>query len=166
MARLDIGKGLDTVIKAYQETGKKITPIMKQAVYPAAGYLAKKITAELQALPTVDGEDGKPPYAPPGVQLRYISSVQKKDLLNGFGISPFENKNVYINVKLGFDGYGSYPTKNWPNGIPNPLLIRSLCKGTKFLKKNDFISKLVRNETKNVEDMLDQKFNEILEKEL
>lgn len=166
MARLELGKGMDIVINAYRSTSKKVTPIIKEAVYPAAGYLAKKIAAGIQELPTVDGKNGKPPYAPPGHKLNSISSVQKKDLLNGFGISKFENKNGYVNVKLGFDGYGSYPTANWPNGIPIPLLIRSLSKGTDFLKKNDFITKIYNREKKTVEKQLEDNFNKIISKEL
>lgn len=166
MARLEVGKGIDLIVSQYAKTATKITPIIKQAVYPAAGYMYKKIRAALNELPTVDGKDGKPPYMASGYKLDSISSVQKKDLLNGFGISKFENRDGYINVKIGFDGYGSYATKNWPHGIPNALLIRSLSKGTDFLKKNDFVTKITNREKKAVEKQLEENFNKIISKEL
>lgn len=166
MAKLEMGKGLELTLKNYQKASGNITSTIKRAVYPAAGYLAKKISAALNELPTVDGKDGKPPYMAPGYKANSISSLQKKDLIKGFGISAFEEKNGYINVKLGFDSYGSYPTKNWPRGIPNALLIRSLEKGTDFLKKNDFITKIYRREKKAVEKQLEENFNELISKEL
>ncbi len=166
MARMEIGKDIDLTIKSYQKAAKNITATIKQAVYPAAGYLANKIAAGLKELPTVEGKDGKPPYMAPGYKLDSISSIQKQDLINGFGISKFENKNGYINVKIGFDGYGSYPTRNYPQGIPNPLLIRSLSKGTSFLKKNNFITKIYNREKKTVEKQLEKNFNELISKEL
>lgn len=166
MARLEVGKGIGMIVSQYAKSATKITPIIKQAVYPAAGYMYKKIRSELNELPTVDGKDGKPPYMMAGYKLDSISSIQKKDLLNGFGISKFENRDGYINVKIGFDGYGSYATKNWPRGIPNALLIRSLSKGTDFLKKNDFITKIYNREKKTVEKQLEENFNKIISKEL
>lgn len=166
MARMEIGKGLELTIKSYQKASKNITATIKQAVYPAAGYLADKIAAGLNELPTVEGKDGKPPYMAPGYKLDSISPVQKQDLIKGFGITAFENKNGYINVKLGFDGYGSYPTKKHPRGIPNALLIRSLEKGTDFLKKNNFITKIYNREKKTVEKQLGKNFNELISKEL
>lgn len=166
MARMEIGKGIDLTIKSYQKASKNIAATIKQAVYPAAGYLADKIAAGLNELPTVEGKDGKPPYMAPGYKLDSISPVQKQDLIKGFGITAFENKNGYINVKLGFDGYGSYPTKKHPRGIPNALLIRSLEKGTDFLKKNNFITKIYNREKKTVEKQLGKNFNELISKEL
>lgn len=166
MARMEIGKGIDLTIKSYQKASKNITATIKQAVYPAAGYLADKIAAGLNELPTVEGKDGKPPYMAPGYKLDSISPVQKQDLIKGFGITAFENKNGYINVKLGFDGYGSYPTKKHPRGIPNALLIRSLEKGTDFLKKNNFITKIYNREKKTVEKQLGKNFNELISKEM
>ena len=166
MARMEIGKGIDLTIKSYQKASKNIAATIKQAVHPAAGYLADKIAAGLNELPTVEGKDGKPPYMAPGYKLDSISPVQKQDLIKGFGITAFENKNGYINVKLGFDGYGSYPTKKHPRGIPNALLIRSLEKGTDFLKKNNFITKIYNREKKTVEKQLGKNFNELISKEL
>lgn len=166
MARLTVGKGLQLTIQSYKNLSGKLSGIIKRSVYPVAGDLAGKITKELKNLPVVDGKDGLPPYAPKGYKLNSISSVQRKDLLNGFGISRFKNENGFINVKMGFDGYGSYKTKKHPHGIPNALLIRSLCKGTDFLKRNDFISRTYRANEKRLEKDLESYFNDLIRREL
>ena len=51
------------------------------------------------------------------------------------GISPIKHDGDYINAKVGFDGYGSIPTKKYPKGVPNQLVARSVNSGTSFLKK-------------------------------
>lgn len=166
MARMEVGKGIEISMKIIANASKSTTQMMKRAVYPVAGFMADKISAALSSLPTVDGKDGKPPYARPGEKLSSISSVQKQDLIKSFGISRFENQNGFINVKLGFNDYGSYPTKAHPKGIPNALLIRSLEKGTSFLKKNNIITKTVKANQKAAERMLEENLKKIIEKEL
>ena len=60
------------------------------------------------------------------------------------GLAPIQEKELgYINTKLGFDGYGSVPTKSHPNGIPNTLLMRSIESGTSFRKKNAVVRRSV-----------------------
>ena len=47
-----------------------------------------------------------------GEKLTGLSSRQKKDLANGVGLADMKVELGYVNTKLGFNGYGSQPTKN------------------------------------------------------
>ncbi len=168
MARLEIGKGIALTISGYEKVEKRLQSFIKPAVYHGAAFMSKEIMQSLKALPTYDRKDGSglPPFIAAGKKANSISSVQKKDILEGFGIASFENNNGFINVKIGFDGYGSYETKSFPNGIPNVLIMRSLEKGTKFLKKNNVVTKAVKNNEKKTVKILEEEFNNRIERKL
>ena len=168
MARLEVGKGIHLTISAYQKTEKKLQSYIKPSVYQGAAYMSKKIVAALEALPTQDrkGGSGLPPYIKEDKKANSISTIQKQDIINGFGIASFENKKGFINVKIGFDGYGSYRTKSFPQGVPNVLVVRSLEVGTDFLKKNNIVTRTVKaNENKTIK-ILEEEFNKRIAKEL
>jgi hypothetical protein len=168
VAYLDIGKGIKLTINSYDRLDQGLEGCIKPAVYNGAAYMSKEIMNALQALPTYDRKDGSglPPYMPNGQKAHSISSVQKQDIINGFGIAAFENKNGFINVKIGFDGYGSYKTKSFPRGIPNVLIVRSLEKGTKFLRKNNFVTRTVKSSYNKTIKILEEEFNKNISKEL
>lgn len=166
MAKMTVGKGVGVTIDKFENVSKQLSNYMKPAIYKASGFMIKKINAALKSLEVVDGKKGLPPYAAPGSKLQSISSVQKQDLINGLGIAGFSNDNGFLNVKIGFDGYGSYPTQSHPNGIPNVLLIRSLENGTSFLKRNPVITNTVNANRKQTEKILEDEFNKIITKEL
>ena len=172
MAKLIVGKEVANVIALYRKAGGRIDACAKRAVYKGAGQMADAIKQELKALPTVSDKNGLPPYAPAGTKLKSISKVQKRDLIDSLGISGFdkgERGDVtvggYISVKIGFDGYGSYPTKSYPEGIPNQLLMRSLEKGTSFLKKNSVVTKTVKRMRQTVEITIADEMMKLLKKE-
>lgn len=168
MARFEVGKGINLTIGAYEKAEKNLLSNIKPAVYQGAGFLSKQIVQSLQSLQTYDRKDGSglPPFLATGKKANSISSVQKKDIIKGFGIASFENNNGFINVKIGFDGYGSYKTKSFPNGIPNVLIVRSLEKGTEFLLKNNVVTKAVKNNEKKTIKILEEEFNRRIKKEL
>ncbi|GFI71513.1 hypothetical protein IMSAG250_00718 [Clostridiales bacterium] len=168
MARLEIGKGIDLTISGYKKAEQKLQSYIKPSVYKGAAYMSEKIVSALEALPTQDRKDGSglPPFMRKGKKASGISTIQKQDIINGFGIAAFENKNGFINVKIGFDGYGSYRTNSFPQGIPNVLVVRSLEIGTDFLKKNSVVTQTVKaNENKTIK-ILEEEFNKRVTKEL
>ncbi len=116
---------------------KESEKITKEAVYSGAAIVADSIKSGLRSIPT-SNERGTPDKLIEGITGR-----QKADLIDGFGLAPIENKDGYVETKAGFDGYGKTPSKKYPKGLPNVLLMRSVESGTSFRKKTPVIRKAV-----------------------
>ena len=131
-----------------------------RSVYDGAGIVADAVRAQLSGLPVAQK------FAGDGEKISTITSVQKKGLLDGFGISPMRDEGGYYHVKLGFAGYNGQKTKKYPHGVPNSVIARSVVSGTSFRSKNDFVGRAVRN-TKNaaqrkMEETLDEEIKKIM----
>lgn len=116
---------------------------LEKAVAAGAAVVADQIKANLEALPEEEfrklGE---------GEIFRGLPAGQKKDLVDSFGLTPIEkDKNGFIHTKAGFDGYGSFPTNAYPQGVPNQLLARSAESGSSVRQKTPFVEPAV-NETR------------------
>lgn len=144
MAKIDF-KGIDDYAKALGILWKDSENIVKKAVYEGADVVANEIKQGLRSIP-VDERVGTKENPVEGVGRR-----QKADLIDGFGLSPMENKDGYINTKAGFDGYGSIKTKKYPKGQPLAMLMRSVESGTSFRKKTPVIRKAVMRARKAAE---------------
>lgn len=144
MAKIDF-KGIDDYAKALGTLWKESENIVKKAVYEGADVVANEIKQGLRSIP-VDERVGTEENPVTGVGRR-----QKVDLIDGFGLSPMENKDGYINTKAGFDGYGSIKTKKYPKGQPLAMLMRSVESGTSFRKKTPVIRKAVTRARKPAE---------------
>lgn len=138
MAKFQV-QGLDEYAKKLQTLGDKADAVAKMAVYDGAAVVAGAIRAGILSLPT----DNR--YGTPDKPVNGISNKQKADLINGFGLAPMKIESGYINTKAGFHGYGSTPTKKYPNGVPNQLLAASVEGGTSFRKKSPFIRTAVNS---------------------
>lgn len=148
MAKFIRDHELDTYSGMIERFARKNSrKVIGEAIYKGAEVVADAIKEGIQDLPT-EGGNG-------------ITQTQKQDLINSFGIASLREEKNYSNVKLGFDGYGSKPTKNYPKGLPNQLLARSIESGTSFRKKTPFIRKAV---TKTAKKSI-QVMQEVLEKE-
>ena len=77
-----------------------------------------------------------------------LSNMQLLDMLRSFGLTPVKRDNGFVHTKAGFDGYGSFPTKTYPNGVPNQLLARAVESGSSVRQKHPFVRPAV-NATKN-----------------
>lgn len=114
--------------------GAKSDEIAQKALYDAAGIVADQMRANLEAIPT-----DKFRYLQDGDTLNSVSKGQKEDLLNNLCVTPIlQDAKGDWNVCVGFDGYGSYPTKQYPKGIPNVMLARSVESGTSVREKHPF----------------------------
>ncbi len=149
MAKMTI-KGTDELALKLSQLGKMSTEIAKDVVMAGAQPVANEIRKGLQSLP-VDGlkqlkNDEKFNVSPIG---------EINDLLDSLGITPPDVDNGgNINTKIGFDGYGSYPSKKYPKGLPNPLLARAIESGSSVRQKNPFIRKAVnKSKKKALEEM-------------
>lgn len=154
-------KGIDEYIKKIETLElKERDEVIGAAVYKGAGIAAKALKEAIEALPT-DGGLGSSEHP-----LIGPNRIQKKALLDSFGITPMRNDNGFVNVKLGFDGYNSIKTKRWPKGQPNAMIARSVERGTTFMYPNKFIQKTVRRINKQVvgemQTVVDEKINAIM----
>lgn len=165
MAKIDF-KGIDEYSKKLEILFKDTEKVVREAVYEGAAVVADEIKAGLKGLPIEEGENGLPPVGTVEHKLSGVSRRQKSDLIDSFGLAPIENDGGYIQTKAGVDGYGSIPTKKYPNGVPNAMLMRSVESGTTFRNKNPVFRKAVNRSRKRCEDKMaetiDQKIKEIM----
>lgn len=122
------------------------------AVYEGAKVVADEVRNSIEGLTAKADKTAIIAYREktPG----HLVETQKQGLLDSFGISPMQNDNGYINVKLGFDGYNEIKTRTYPNGQPNTMIARAVEGGTSFMQKQPFVRPAVkRSEKKAVEAM-------------
>ena len=119
-------------------------------IYSGAEIVADAIKSGIESLPVIDhrnvGSEGK--------KLRGITSLQKKGLIESFGISPMGYENGYYNVILGFDGYNDVKTESFPEGQPNSMIARSINSGTYFREKIPFVDRAVKGSKKKAEESM------------
>lgn len=116
---------------------------LERAVAKGAKPVADEIRNQLDGVPAqkfrrLYGDD----------QFTSLSESEKADLLASFGLTPVKNDRGYIHTKAGFDGYGSHPTKGYPQGVPNQLVARATESGSSVRQKHPFVRPAV-NSTKN-----------------
>ena len=149
MARMEI-KGIDDWMQKLSNYSDHIDEIAEKAVKAGANPVADEIRSSLASLP-----EDKFRYLRDGDFFSGVPSTQRKDLLEGFGITPVDvDHEGNTNVKIGFAGYGSHKTKKYPKGIPNALLARAIESGSSVRKKSPFVRKAVkRTKDKAISDM-------------
>ena len=136
-----------------------------RAIYAGAGIVADQIRENIQKLMAQDDTAGI--YAYVQQNPAPLTRTAKQGLLDSLGISPLQNDNGYLNVKIGFDGYNSMKTKQYPNGQPNALIARSLEGGSSAFEKRPFVRPAVNASRKRAEEkmaeVLDEEIKKIME---
>lgn len=109
--------------------------MLERAVAAGAAIVADQIRSNLQALP-----EEKFRKLQPEETFHGLPKNQKQDLADSFGLTPIgRDKNGFLHTKAGFDGYGSRPTKQYPQGVPNQLLARAVESGSSAREKTPFV---------------------------
>lgn len=131
-----------------------------EAIYDGAGVVADEVRKQIQGLPVDDR------YVTGAATLYGITEEQKAGLLDGFGIAKLQDDSGYLHVKLGFNGYNSVRTKNYPNGQPNSVIARSVNSGTSFRQRIPFVDNAVNAARSAAEqkmkDKLDKAIGEVM----
>lgn len=161
MAKIDF-KGIDEYSKVLDALEDESEKIIKSAVYKGAALVADEIKQGLKALPIEEGTNNLPPVGDARNKLTGVSRRQKADLIDSFGLAPIENDGGYIQTKAGVDGYGSVPTKKYPNGVPNVMLMRSIESGTSFRQKNPIFRKATNRARKRAEQAMSKEIDDQL----
>ena len=126
MAKFQVGDGIDQYVTLLGNLEYSCFDAVGRAVYVGAGIVADQVKANIRTLPE-------------GACTR----LEKRDLIDGLGISKMVNDNGYVNVKIGFDGYDSIKTKSYPKGRPISMIARAIESGTSFRDKVPFVSRAV-----------------------
>lgn len=149
MAKMTI-KGTDELELKLSQLGKMSTKIAKDVVMAGAQPVADEIRRGLQSLPVDELKQLKS-----GEKFNISPYGELKDLADSLGIAPPDVDGAgNVNTKIGFGGYGSYPTKKYPKGVPNKLVARSIESGSSVRQKKPFVRTAVnRSKKKSLEEM-------------
>ena len=144
--------GLDVYVRRLERLSVNSEEITKKALYQGAKVVADTVKEELKNLPTDEtwGTESKPAIG--------IKQEQKDALIESFGISPAQNDDGFINVKLGFDGYNNVVSKKYPDGQPNAMIARIAESGTSFSRKTPFMATAIRRSKKIAEIEMEKIF--------
>ncbi len=132
MARLTI-QGLDDWSTRIQRMAERGEEVAKAAVYAGAGVLADAVAAEINALPEQQG------YMQPGDLRNVVTRDEKAALLSHMGIAHMDTTGGSVTTVIGFNGYSDHATKKYPNGVPIPLIARSIESGSSVRRKIPFM---------------------------
>lgn len=159
MARMTVKLGEEYCLRLSALAAGSET-IAKKALFEAADVVADKIRANIERLPEenfryLHGDD----------MFNGVPPTQKQDLLDSFGITPMQvDAFGMLSVKIGFDGYGRFPTKTYPKGLPNQLLARSIESGSSWRKKHPFVRPAVTATKKEALAVMERVVDEETEK--
>lgn len=137
MAKID-SSGTDEMVRMLSGIGQSASEICKRAVFSGAGTLADALVAAVEDLPT------EPFHPLPGARnggdpLNVLTDDDKEDLVAGLGVAKFEDTGDGINTAVSFEGYSRHKSRQFPNGIPLPVIARSIESGSSTRKKKPFI---------------------------
>lgn len=155
MAKMTI-KGTDELALKLSKLGKMSVEIAKDVVMAGAQPVADEIRKGLESLPVDELKQLKD-----GETFNVSPYGEIKDLLDSLGITkPDVDGAGNVNTKIGFDGYGSYPSKKYPKGLPNPLLARAIESGSSVRKKMPFVRSAVKRSKKKALEEMQKKCDE------
>ncbi len=164
MAKFDLTGGFTAYTQILQSLEVSTRDVAKAAVYEGSKIIADQIREEIHEIPEVKNNQ----HGTPDSLLFGVTKQQKKGLEDGLGIAKqWEDEPGKIETKVGIVGYNSLKTKKYPKGQPNPLIARSVIRGTSFRKKYDFVSKAIKKASEKAEEkmaeVIEQKIYEITE---
>ena len=159
LAKVSIKLG-DAYVMRISKLSKGSDEIIKKAVYNGAGIVADAIRSNISSLPETSFR-----YLQNGEKFEGVPEDQKQALLDGLGISPIETDDKgNINAKIGFDGYGAAPTKKYPQGLPIPMLARSVESGSSVRVKTPFVRPAVESSQAEAENTMKKTVDEEIKK--
>lgn len=133
---------------------------IERAVAKGAAPVADAIRSNLEGLPD---ERFRRLYN--GDKFLVLSQAEKNDLSASFGLAPVKkNKSGFIHTKAGFDGYGSHPTKTYPQGVPNQLVASAVESGSSVRQKMPFVRPAVNATRKKAVSEMEKSIDEDLKK--
>lgn len=146
-------------LKKLQECVSDAT-VFEKAIYAGAGIVADKIRDNIEALPEEEFRK-----LDEGEIFHGVPKGQKKDILEGYGLAEIQrDNNGFHHTKVGFDGFGDYPTKEYPGGVPIPLLAAAVESGSSVRQKTPFIEPAVKATHKEAIEAMGKVIDEEIKK--
>lgn len=130
MARsIQVG-GLDELAAQLDALANAAEPIARASLYEGARVVADALASAARSLPS-------------GAVL---SPEEAEEIASSVGIAKFDGKGASVSTAISFNGYLSRTEKNHPRGVPIPMIVRAIDKGSSHprRKKKAFIRKTVR----------------------
>lgn len=155
MARLD-ASGTDEMMRMLRGIGSQTQEIIKRAVFDGAGALADAVA---QAVTDLPAEPFHPlPGARNGMEpLNVLTEDDREDLLNGIGIARFGLTGDGVDTAVSFDGYSRHKSKEFPNGVPLPVIARSIESGSSARQKHPFVRPAVNGAKAHILQVMEDK---------
>lgn len=154
-------KGLDEYMAALNSLGADTEKIVAEAMYDGAAILIEECKKNIQALPVEDG------YMQPGIKRNCVTTSEKDDLLKSIGIARYTKKGDKISTAIGFQsGYSSHKTKKYPNGVPIPLIARSVESGSSVRVKHPFMRTAVNSTKDRIATLMAEKLHDEIAKKM
>ena len=132
---------------------------LERAVAAGAAPVADEIRKYLDAIPTEPFRRLRN-----GDKIHSLSESEKNDLESSFGLAPIDRKDGFVSTKAGFDGYGSHPTKSYPQGVPNQLVARAVESGSSVRSKKPFVRPAVNASRKKAIDEMNRSIDNDIKK--
>lgn len=128
---------------------------VERAVARGAGIVADAIRSAMNAMPRQ-----KAIHLQKGKKLLAVQEHELADLQASMGVSPIKaDRNGFVNARVGFDGYGSRPTKKYPKGVPNQLVAAAIERGSSVREKHPFIRPAVNKTRAEAVEAMDDSIN-------
>lgn len=126
-------RGLDQYMSQLSNLAKETDHIVHSALYQGAKVVADAVKRQIDNIPEYKKAKRK---TIPAVGL---TRKQKDGLKDGLGVAHHWDETSGSYTKIGFKGYNNEHTKKYPQGQPNPMIARSIIRGTSYLQKYDFV---------------------------
>lgn len=135
--------GLNNYVKKLTVLEAASDDVIQKALRDGAGVAADEMRKAIEELPTSDylskSGESRPWWGTAQHPARGPTEEQKKGLLDSLGITSISvDEKGIVNIKIGFDGYNSVKSKQFPNGEPNLLIARAVNSGTSFMEACPF----------------------------
>lgn len=167
MAKMNFN-GCEELIDKLSRIGDEAPKITAAALYEGAKITADMLRESASSLPEElfhplpgahnNGEDANP--------LNVLTPDDKADLLSTIYVKKFDHDTNGVSTVISFaSGYSRHKSKKYPNGIPLPMIARSIESGSSSRRKHPFVrttaSKAKKPATAAMQAKLDEYINEI-----
>lgn len=157
--------GLTKLTENIDKLGAHSKGLARGSLGAAAGVTADEYRRAIESIPTeAPGKNGASRWATPEHPLVGITPAEKQDLLNAIGIATFQDAGSEVNTSISVTGYGSIPTKRWPQGVPNAVLLRSVESGTTFRRKTPVVRRAKTAAARKATEAAQKKLDELAKK--
>lgn len=161
MARLTY-HGAEELADKLVTLGDKAKQITHHALFDGAGVVADAIKSAAQGLsvgtPAGNSETGHP--------YTGLTPEDKAEIVNSVGIAHFNESGDGVDTAVSFNGYVSRTEKGYPNGVPIPMLVRSIESGSSVRAKQPFVRPAVNSARSKALDamakVVDEEINNIM----